>query len=239
MLNRRSVPSFATAQTGSAASTIARLVARTERLEILGPLAIMAFFIGMPLVTTLRNGHPILALLNTLLLGLIGTVVVRIVGLLVLAPLRAIRYRNAARALDAMLAGRASADAVRHRWSASAPGAIAVERSGRVLLIDRTTDYVVTQLQHDQIAGVDIVADTKVRTIERHRSGFVLAVPLGGLITGLTLPGRSTLIIRIAEHHGLALRFQARTNGSVVTSLIPFGGDRDGAASLKVLLDRL
>lgn len=218
---------------------IADLVARTERIEALTPLAIMACFVGMPLVTTLIKGHPIMAVINAVMLGLIGTMVVRIVCLIVLAPLRALRFARAARALDAALADQLPTGAIRHRWSDCAPGAIAVARTGHALLVDRSTGYLVRRLEPGQIAGVDVVTDATVKMVERRRPGIMVGMPLGGLVGGLTLSGRAKTTTRIAERHDLALRYQSIANGIVTTSLIPFGSDRDGAFALKLLIDRM
>lgn len=224
---------------GSGHPAIADLVERTERVEGLTPLAIMAFFIGMPLAMGLLKGHPILAIINAVLLGLIGIVIVRIVSAVILTPMRSVRYRRAAHTLDAALALRAPTATVRRSWSDVAPGALAIIPAGHVLLVDRSTEFATVRLDVTQIAGVDIVTDASVQMTERRRPGLMLALPLGGLIGGLTVAGRATTIARIAETHALALRYQLAANGPVRTSLIPFGQDRDGAASLKLAIDRL
>ena len=113
------------------------------------------------------------------------------------------------------------------------------EPDGEIFLVERATGYEVVRLGREWIADVEIVTDTTVHLTETHRPGLMLGVPLGGLVGGLALAGRATTTAKVAERHGVALRYQKTADGALFPCAIPFGGDRDGAVSLKLVLDRL
>lgn len=148
---------------------------------------------------------------------------------LVLASIRAVRYRGAARRLLDQLLTVPGTDS-RRAWWEGGPGALAIQRGGHLLLTDRSTGYVPYALGSEQIVGVSVERRaTHITDGDTH--GHV------GLFGGVKTQTRS--VTRTVESASLEIRYQLEPNGMVRTAVVPFGDDRRGAEELCGTISRL
>lgn len=216
------------------------IVRQTEWLAMFIPRAIMSVFIGLPILLGVLHGHPILGLLNAFLLLFVGAFLCRVVAMLVLAPLHAVRYVRVMRTLSATL-GRLAPDAIlTAQWMAGAPGALAITRLDTVLLVDRSTGYRFIALADEEIVAVDRKVDEDVRMTTRRRPAFTLGMNVGrGLLGAWTFGGRSVTDARVARSYTVILRYQREDDPAICSALIPFGADERGAENLRTALNRV
>lgn len=73
------------------ARAIEAMVSSTERVEGIVAIGLMAICIGLPVLSGIVRGHPVLGVANALLLGLIGWGLVLLVQGLLLQPISIVR----------------------------------------------------------------------------------------------------------------------------------------------------
>jgi hypothetical protein len=216
------------------------IVRQAEWLEMFIPRAIMSIFIGLPILLGFLHGHPILGLLNAFLLLFVGAFLCRVVAMLVLAPLHAVRYVRVMRTLSATLSKLAPDAILTAQWMAGAPGALAITRLDTVLLVDRSTGYRFIALADEEIVAVDRKVDEDVQVTTRQRPAFTLGMTAGrSFLGGWTFGGLTVTDARVARLYTVVLRYQREDDPAIRCALIPFGADELGAENLRIALDRV
>jgi hypothetical protein len=216
------------------------IIRRTEQTEAWVPRSIMTIFVGLPLLLGVLHGHPVLGVINAILLGFVGTFLCRGVALFLLAPLHGLRYGRVMRRLAATLASLAPDAVSTTQWMAGAPGALAITRLGTVLLVDRSTAYRIISLADDEIVGVDRHVEEDIRMTSRSRPGLALGLSAGrGLFGAWTFGGRTVTDARMMRSSSVILRYQREDDRDIRCAVIPFGSDELGAETLRIALGRV
>ncbi|MBC8716392.1 hypothetical protein [Ochrobactrum sp. Marseille-Q0166] len=115
-------------------------------------------------------------------------------------PMQRARFSDVGCALARSLRGLSPDAKMVQGWSSPFPGALAVTVDSKLLLIDRTTNYLVYELQSNQILDVRIYADLTAKRNEGSRVARSLAVfsrPSIGRAGGASLE----LLYRAPRHH--------------------------------------
>jgi hypothetical protein len=131
--------------------TIRKTVFEIEALSIAVPLLFIAATCGIPL---LRLGLPSQAsdrLLYVAVAFAAARLATAISGIISIHPLRRMRYQRVAQALADQLRARLDAAVILHKWSDTTPGALGMTRSGKLVLIDRSTQYYQLDLSPEKI----------------------------------------------------------------------------------------
>lgn len=218
---------------------ILNCVEQTEKLNAIVPKVIILGLIALTSLEPLFTGHFGLALLNTVIMYFVGKGVVWLVDRIILQPMRVVRYKAAAKTLAGQLQALPERVTICQSWWMGAPGAIAVTANGHVVISDRSTNYEELWLAPSQIVNVGIEREATEITNIRHGGSFTLGGVAGGLFGGYTFGSRSRATTTVIEDAYLEVRYQFERNGSVYTTVLPFGRDRRAAEELCGTLRRL
>ena len=214
-------------------------VEQTEKLNAIVPIAIIIGVILLSATGPLLTGHLFLAIVNIVIMYFVGKLIVWVVDRAVLQPMRAVRYKSAAKTLAAQLKAVPERVTICQNWWMGAPGAIAVTANGHVVISDRSTNYEELWLEPSQIVNVGIEREATQITNIRHSGSFTLGGVSGGLFGGYNFGGRSHATTTTIENAYLEIRYQFEPNGAVYTTVLPFGRERRAAEELCGTLTRL
>lgn len=215
-------------------------VDQMEKLTRMTPLAILAVLVGLPVVSSLLDGSIGKALLSGVIMFIVAGFVIRLVDALVLSPMRNIRYKGAAKRLEAQVQALSEPITLWRSWWTGAPGALAITRPGHVVIVDRSTNYDHLWLAKDQIVNVSVEREATQITNTKQSGRISLGgVSNSGFFGGYTTRGRSRSVTQTVETAFLEIRYQLERNGSVHTSVIPFGSDRRAADELCAAVTRI
>jgi len=215
---------------------IAAMVDRTERASGVVLIGIMATCIGLPFLSGIVRGHPVIGIANAILLGLVGWGLALLIHAIILTPLGAVRYGRAAKTLARAVRQGAEAIALHRSWSDTTPGAVTVSAGGRLWLADRSTGYRVAVLDRTDIHAVEAVTDWAEQGRASRPIGFGIGVPLGGglLMTIARAPKVRAPKLRVS--HAVVMRYAASGDPAIRVARIPFGPDHEGARTMAALL---
>lgn len=214
-------------------------VEQTEKLNSIVPKAIIIGMVALFSIGPLLRGSVVAALLNGVIIYFVAKGIAWLVNKVVLEPMRATRYKGAAKTLASQLKAVPERVTLCQNWWQGAPGAIAVTANGHVIISDRSTNYEELWLTPSQIMNVGIEREATQITNIRHSGSFTLGGVSGGLFGGYNFGGRSRATTRTIENAYLEIRYQFERNGAVYTTILPFGGDRRSAEELCAMLTRL
>lgn len=173
-----------------------------------------------------------------LLLLLVGSFIRKLVRAVVLNPMRAIRYRGAAKRL------RADVDAVPQRtasysWYLPLPGALAFTRDGFICFSEISTAFRMLRLAKHQIVEATVERETRYVTSTKEGGSVTVGGGSGGLFGGYST-GRSSKSVTTAEETAfLEIRYQQEPNGMVSTLVVPFGANRRDAEEACGMIRRM
>jgi len=218
---------------------ILKLVADTENIEKVAPKAILAVLVGVPVVLSMLSGHPVAAAINGLIMFLIAGLIIRLVNRFVLRPMRTNRYTEAAATLASQMKSLPQPASLWRSWFTFAPGTLALTRSGKLVIADRSTDYTHLWLSPEQIVNVSVEREATQFTNTKHSGTYTFGGVSQGVFGAFTTGGRSKSVTTTIETAFLEIRYQLERNGSVYTSVVPFGTDRRGADEVAIAIKRL
>lgn len=225
----------------TAGDDVMRCVASQERLERILPRAAFVAVWCVFAIRTLadqRRDVPA-AIIGAIFTFFVAKLVVRGVRALILESSRRIRYDRAAARLRSQL--QVSDDLVVGplSWTIGAPGAMAMTRSGEVVILDRAHEYAPLRLVPDQIADVRVERQSQQFT-QTHHGGRTSLMGLGGSFgAAYTMGGASTSVTSTVENYALEIRYQLEKNGPVSTITVPGGSDRRVVEELCATIRRL
>lgn len=218
---------------------VLKLVIDTENTEKMVPKAILAVLVGVPVVLVLLSGHPLGAVIDGILFFLIAGLVIRLVNRFVLRPMRNKRYAEAAAMLASQMKSLPQPASMWRSWFEFAPGALALTRSGKLVIADRSTDYTHLWLSPEQIVNVSVEREATQFTNTKHSGTYTFGGVSQGMFGAFTTGGRSKSVTTTVETAFLEIRYQLERNGSVYTSVVPFDTDRRGADDVCIAIKRL
>lgn len=215
-------------------STVRRTVWQTEALAEWMPLGLFLLLWLVPVAFALRGGVGN-AVVVGIVMGLVTPFVIRGISVLVLDPVRALRYKKAARLLDGRLHRFAPAFLARQRWQEPNPGVLAITHDRDLIIADRSTGYAFERVPACAIREVTIDRQSTQITNTRHGPRFTMG---GGstFFGAASFGGRSRSVSRSIETVTLELRFRHPITAPMRTAFIGFGLNRSGAADLRVVL---
>ena len=223
-----------------ASDDVMRCVAGQERLErILPKAALVAVWSVFAILTLADQRRDVLAaIIGAIFTFFVAKLVVRGVRAIVLEGSRRIRYDRAATRLRSQL--QASGDIAVGPLSCTigAPGAMAVTRSGEVIILDRAHHYAPLRLAPHQIADVQVERQSRQFT-QTHHGGRTSLIGLGGSFGAAYTMGGSTSVTRTVDEYALEIRYQLEKNGPVSTVVVPDGSDRRVVEELCATIRRL
>lgn len=214
-------------------------VEQTEKIGKIVPLAILAVLVGLPVLSSLVHLRLGNAIIGGVIMFVVAGLVIKLVETLILAPMRAVRYRGVANRLAAAVQSLPTPVSQWRSWWQGAPGALAITRRGDLVIVDRSTDYEELWLHPEQISSVSVEREATQITNTRHGGRFTLGGASGGLFGGYSFGGRSRSTTRTIETAFLEIRYQLDRNGVTYTTVIPFGEDRRAADALCATIARL
>lgn len=218
---------------------VSRCVEAQEKLERLVPKAIYLVVIGpLSVLALLQQRGVVSVILQGILLFFVAKLIAWPVRSLFLEPTRRIRYDRATDKLRSRLQGGGIAVGP-FSWTLGAPGAMAMTRSGEVIILDRGHNYRPLRLLPHQIADVRVECNSQQFTQTLH-SGRTTVGGFGksfGL--GYTMGGSSTSVTRTVNEFFLEIRYQLEKNGRVATVVVPGGPERRVVEELCATIRRL
>ena len=220
---------------------ILHTVASQERLERTLPRAALVVVWGAYAILTLPNLHRDVlgAIIWAVLTFFIAKLVVRGVRAIILESSRRIRYDRAATRLQSRLQASEDIAAGPFSWTIGAPGAMAISRSGDVVILNHAHGYAPLRLAPHQIADVQVERQSRQFT-QTHQGGRTSLMGLGGSFgAAYTMGGMSTSVTRTVDEYALEIRYQLEKNGPVSTVIVPGGSDRRVVEELCATVRRL
>ena len=215
-------------------------VEQVEAITIWAPRAILALFVGLPVLLNLLSGSIGLAIVVGVIMFFVARIITTLVDALVVRPMTTVRYKAAASALSAQVQSLPEPTTLVQSWSNGAPGALAITRNGHLVLVDRSTNYSHLWLQSDQIVNVGVEREATQITKTKHGGSFTFGSLFGsGLFGAYNTGSRSRSTTKTIETAFLEIQYQLERNGSVYISIIPFGSDRRGADALCAAITRI
>lgn len=215
-------------------------VDQTEKIMAWTPRAIIAVVVGLPVVSSLVQGKIGAAIFVGIIMFIGAWLVIMIVEALILKPMRSIRYKRAAAILAGQVQSLPKPITLWRSWSIGAPGALAITKDGQLAIVDRSTDYTHLWLGRDQIANVSVEREATQITNTKHGGRITLGSgSSAGFLGAYTMSGRSRSTTKTIETAFLEIRYQLERNGSVYTSVVPFGTDRRAADELCAAITRI
>jgi hypothetical protein len=215
-------------------------VDQMEKITLWTPRVILALLVGFPVLSTILTGGFGSAILFGLIMFVVAGFVIKLAHALVINPMRSVRYKRAASVLSAQMQSLSEATALWRSWWTGAPGALAITRNGHLVIVDRSTDYTHLWLATGQIVNVSVEREATQITNTKHGGSFTFGgVSNSGFLGAYTTGGRSRSVTTTVETAFLEIRYQLERNGSVYTSVIPFGSDRRGADELCAAITRI
>lgn len=215
-------------------------VDQMEKITLWVPRVILAVLVGLPVLANVLSGSFGTAILSGLIMFVVAGFVIKLAHALVVDPMRNVRYKRAASVLAAQVQSLAEATTQWRSWWTGAPGALAITRNGHLVIVDRSTDYTHLWLATGQIVNVSVAREATQITNTKHSGSFTFGgVSNSGFLGGYTTGGRSRSTTTTIETAFLEIRYQLERNGSVYTSVIPFGTDRRGADELCAAITRI
>lgn len=221
-------------------AAIGAVVKRQEKLERLLPTITFWAVFGLFVLMTLGNRHRdwLGITLGAILTYVIARLVVRGVRALVLEPLRRIRFDLAASRLMAQLQGGHIAVGP-FSWTLGAPGAMAMSRSGEVIILERGHGYQPLQILPHQLADVRVECNSRQFTQTLHSGRTTIGGFGKSFGMGYTMGGASTAVTNTINEYFLKIRYQLEKNGPVRTVLVPGGPERRVVEELCATIRRL
>jgi len=227
-------------QTSDYTAEIIRSVGSQEKLERLLPTIAYLIVFGIFVLVTLGNRHRdwLGMAIGGIFTFFVAKLVIRGVRGLLLEPMRRVRYDRAAARLKSQLQGEHIAVGP-FSWTLGAPGAMAMTRSGEVIIIDRAHHYEPLELLPHQIADVRVECNSQQFTQTLH-SGRTTVGGFGKSFgMGYTMGGVSTSVTSTVNEYFLEIRYQLEKNGLVGTVVVPGGRERRVVEELCATIRRL
>jgi len=222
------------------AGDIIHSVENQEKLERLLPtIAFLAVF-GIFVLLTFGTGHGdgLGMIIGGVITFFVAKLVVRGVRGLVLEPMRRVRYDRAASRLMSQLQGGNIAVGP-FSWTLGAPGAMAMTRSGEVIILDRGHSYEPLQILPHQVADVRVECNSKQFTQTLHSGRTTIGGFGKSFGMGYTMGGSSTSVTNTLNEYFLEIRYQLEKNGMVSTVVVPGGPERRVVEELCATIRRL
>ena len=220
---------------------VMRCVAGQERLERILPRAALVAVWGVFAIITLvdQRRDVLAAIIGAIFTFFVAKLVVRGVRAIILEGSRRIRYDRAAARLRSRLQASGDIAVGPLSWTIGAPGAMAVTRSGEVVILDRAHHYAPLRLAPHKIADVQVERQSRQFT-QTHHGGRTSLTGLGGSFgAAYTMGGGSTSMTRTVDEYALEIRYQLEKNGPVNTVVVPGGSDRRVVEELCATIRRL
>jgi hypothetical protein len=205
----------------------------TDRAEVAALIILMLVCVGLPLISGIVRGHPVLGVANAVLLGLVGWGLYLLLQMCVFQPASIARACRFADRLSATTRSEAPDEAMHRSWIEGSPGAITVGGDGRIWLADRSTGFESLTFARADVAHAETVLLHHAPPHAGRGLGIGVGVPLGGgFVLGMVPGGRPR---PQSARYGVALRYRAPAD-VVRSTLIPFGPDLTAAASMTRML---
>ena len=220
---------------------VIRCVASQERLERTLPMTAMLAVWGVFALLTLVNRHrDILGMIiGATFTFFIAKLIGRGIRALILEPSRRIRYNRAVTRLRAQMQASGDVAVGPFSWTIGAPGAMAMTRSGEVVILDHAHRYEPLRLAPYHVADVRVERQSQQIT-QTHHGGRTSIAGLGGSFgMAYTMGGRSTSVTSTVDEYVLEIRYQLEKNGPVSTVTVPGGSDRRVVEELCASIRRL
>lgn len=216
-----------------------RIVSQVRRIDYWVPRVILGACLLLGALNFLTGLLQAQLKIGSLLLGLVGGWLLSIVlnwlvRLIVLRPMKALRFGVVMRELS----GRAARFHVQdsYRWSRDSPGMMLALTDERLLICSEETDYEDLQLSASQIAEVRMEREAVAHAITRERGRFTIG---GGsrLFGAWTFGGKSRSTTRVVETIFLEIAVHGGAWGRTGSVVVPFGPDRRTAESWRVMIE--
>jgi hypothetical protein len=220
---------------------VTRRVENQEKLERIVPQAVYLVIGGLFLIIAFSNWSR--DALGVIIYGVVIVVlakfIVRGVRGLILEPSRRIRYDRSTDQLRSYLQRTWDVAAGPYSWTLGAPGAMALSRTGELIVIDRSHGYVPLRLLPQQIADVHVECNSQqfIHTVHSGRTTIAGFGKSFGL--GYTMGGNSTSVASTVSEYFLEIRYQLEKNGAVGTVIVPGGPERRVVEELCATIRRL
>lgn len=220
---------------------VSRCIESQEKLERIVPLAAYLIIAGIFTMFALANwGRDKLGvIISAIFIFFMAKLVVRGIRGLILEPSRRIRYDRAADKLRSRLQRGNDIAAGPFSWTLGAPGAMAMTRSGELIIVDRSQGYVPLRLLPRHIAAVRVECNSQqfIQTIHSGRTSVAGFGKSFGM--GYTMGGSSTSVASTVNEYFLEIRYQLEKNGVVGTIIVPGGRERKVVEELCATIRRL